>query len=559
MDRTPLAGIDPDRAVARALKFLETAPLAIQGEGGDITTFRTACRIKDLGCSEDQTLDLMLEHWNERCTPPWDLEELQAKVHNAFKHGSSPQGAAAPEAIFPPLPAPEVEEGGCDDDRTKGDPALELNQEYAFVSSPGCRVLRETTNPDGDPVLQHLPVTDFHNLLANRKTQIGNGKLVCVSKMWMEDPRRRTFDGLVFSPGKDAGPRWYNLWRGFKVQPDEGKADHPALDMFLEHARENVCQGNEDHFRWLMGWFAHLIQRPWEKPLVALVMKGMKGTGKNALVERVGHLLGRHALVADDPRYFLSNFNGHLEANLLLVLDEAVWSGDKKAEGRLKGLITGTKHIIEKKNLEAFTVDNLTRVVMLSNEKWVCPASQDERRFAVFEVGNGRRQDREFFREMREGMEQGGYSHLLRYLLDFDLASIDVNQAPMTEGLLNQKRESLRGPERFLADAIEAGEIPLRGPNSFQPTLEWGEMGIEVDKAAFFNAYAEASRNLYRDHHAGDKGNFWKAISIVLKAGGVALKTERPRSDGGSARGRVAMFPPLQTAREALDCYLKGA
>src|SRR5690606_35582068 len=97
-----------------------------------------------------------------------------------------------------------------------------------------------------------------------------------------------------------------------------------GFDAFIHHAKENVCQGDEDLFQWLMGYFAHMVQRPYERPLTTLVFRGGKGVGKNTLIDRVGNLLGEsHYLVATDGRYLTSNFNGHMDSCLCLVLDEA--------------------------------------------------------------------------------------------------------------------------------------------------------------------------------------------------------------------------------------------
>ena len=148
------------------------------------------------------------------------------------------------------------------------------------------------------------------------------------------------FRSVAFVPGRKARPGWYNLWRGFAVEPLRAGERAPAewkaaVDMWLEHAYENICQGNRQLFQWLIGWVAHIIQKPWEKPQTALVLRGGKGTGKNAWIERVIKLLGVHGLVAADRRYLVGNFNAHLERLLAFVLDEAFWSGDKAIEGIL--------------------------------------------------------------------------------------------------------------------------------------------------------------------------------------------------------------------------------
>lgn len=454
VDLAPVAGVDPDRALSRGVEFLRTAPVAVEGQGGDTTTYKVAAKLKDLGCASQQAFELMVEHWNERCFPPWDLHELHIVVAHAFKYGREPQGSAAPEAVFPPA----VNDNESDElDDTGVHPFDKLNREFAFIKK-GAFVLQETTNEDGHPVTEHLNMAEFHGWFANVPFQTGKAKPRPISEWWLEWAGRRQYEAVVFAPQQDPGPRWYNLWTGYSVEAATG-GDHPSLTAFLEHALENVCNGDAALCHWLMGYFAHMIQRPWEKPLVALVFKGDKGTGKNALVERVGHLLGQHFMVADDERYLLSNFNSHLESNLFFVLDEASWAGDKRAEGKLKGLITGSKHNIERKGKEGYKVKNLTRVAIIGNEKWLVPATVAERRFAVFNVGNGRRQDRKFFEDMRVGMEQGGYCYLLRYLMDFDLSTVDVNAAPSTQGLIDQKHASLEPVHEWWLDCVTSNSL----------------------------------------------------------------------------------------------------
>lgn len=444
-----LAGVDADRARARAIDYLLTAPAAVEGEAGDITTYKVAAKLKDLGCTPEQALDLMSWHWNDRCSPPWGADELQDKINHAYKYGRDPVGIRAPEAVF----TPAVNDN--DEDEAKH-PVDALNEEYAFIKA-GAFVLQETTDAKGRFTTIRLSPADMHAWFANKTLPVGD-KQIPLSKLWMASPSRREYDSVVFSPEQSVPARFYNLWRGFTVEP-AASASHPSVDSFLEHALKNVCGGNKDLCHWLIGYFAHMIQKPWQKPLVALVFKGAKGTGKNALVERVGKLLGRHFMVADDERYLLGNFNSHLEANLFFVLDEAAWAGDKRAEGKLKGLITGSEHVIERKGAEPYQVDNLTRVAIIGNEKWLVPATQEERRFAVFNVGNGRRQDRKFFEDMRVGMEQGGYTHLLRFLMDYDLAGLDLNAAPSTQGLIDQKHASLDPQAEWWLDCITSNSL----------------------------------------------------------------------------------------------------
>lgn len=89
--------LDTEFAVARAVKYLrEEAPIAVEGQGGDDCTFRVACIVKDMGLSAEGVLDAMAANWNDRCAPPWDLDELRQKVENAFSYALSSAGGQSP-------------------------------------------------------------------------------------------------------------------------------------------------------------------------------------------------------------------------------------------------------------------------------------------------------------------------------------------------------------------------------------------------------------------------------------------------------------------------------
>jgi len=94
--------LDTEGAIRRATYYLkEQAPEAVEGQGGDSTTYFVACRVMDYGVSPAKCFDLMADHYNDtKCTPPWDIDDLEKKVHNAASYHQSPTGNAAPEADF---------------------------------------------------------------------------------------------------------------------------------------------------------------------------------------------------------------------------------------------------------------------------------------------------------------------------------------------------------------------------------------------------------------------------------------------------------------------------
>lgn len=532
--------VDQKAAADRAKHYLEhSAPLAIEGQGGDETTFKVAAKLHDFGVTADAALQLMLEFWNDRCQPPWKPEDLQLKIRNAYNYAQEPVGSKSPEAAFKPYE--ELDENFYLED---------MNKHYAVIFTEGEHaVLFETVDEKGNPKREFMKESTFKRKFSPYLVSQGRRGPKTYADIWLDWPKRRQYAGLCFKPEQEPKNNYYNLWRGFPFKPKSyGEANASArlgFDMFIDHAKNNVCGGDEKLFLWLMGYFAHLIQKPYERPLVTLVFRGRKGVGKNVLIDRVGKLLGSgHYLVAHNQRYLTSNFNGHLDSCLCLVLDEAFWSGNKAAEGILKGLTTAPEIMIERKGKEPYMVDNLTRLIVVGNEDWLVPASADERRYAVFQVGEARKQDLKYFGQLRALMDsKGGLEILMHYFKNFDLSKVDVNQAPHTEALAEQKLSSLSPLEQFWFQSLIEGKIAH---------ADWMKAWEnEVEKKLLrhaLNAYCR-ERNI----------KSWTpsevAIGIELKKLSPSLKTDQKKhTDDGYVRSY--RFSDLEICRAEWDARM---
>ena len=58
-------------------------------------------------------------------------------------------------------------------------------------------------------------------------------------------------------------------------------------------------------------------------------------------------MLGDHFTIVTEGRHLHGNFNAHQKKCLFLLGDEAVWGGDKRAEAKLKEMITKPTTICE--------------------------------------------------------------------------------------------------------------------------------------------------------------------------------------------------------------------
>jgi hypothetical protein len=342
-------------------------------------------------------------------------------------------------------------------DETRDTLIHRMNSEYAFVLL-GDRpvVMHEIEGADGRQEIRLLTVSGFHEWLKPRTLQHGD-KRIQASKLWIESLDRREYKGLVFDPSSKAAPAYYNLWRGYAVEPN---AKAGSCQRFLDHIAENVCHGDDALFSWVMGWFAAMVQYPTEKLGTALVLRGGQGTGKTIVGRIIGSLLGPHYSLVADSRYIVGRFNSHLANCLLLQLDEATWGGDHAAAGKLKDLITGDWQYIEYKGKEPVRVQNYVRLLVTGNNNWLVPAGVDERRFAVLDVSEAKQQNHAYFQAIEDEMEAGGREALLAYLLSMDLSDIPLRSIPETAALREQKISTLPPEQQWWLDILGRGQLP---------------------------------------------------------------------------------------------------
>jgi Family of unknown function (DUF5906) len=423
-----------------------------------------------------------------------------------------------------------------------------INKEFALVlMGSNAVVYHERPEAQLDERKRILSLQAFNAWLANRFTEMrcadGKIKVLPLGKAWLQWNGRRQYHGIEFHPDPNNAPgtpRYLNLWSGFSVEPAI-RSDPRRYSVFRDHLFNNVCQGSEALNHWVFGFFAHLVQRPRERPDVAIVLRGKMGSGKTKVGEVIGRLFEQHYFLVDDPRYVTGQFNAHMSSCLLLQADEAVWAGDKKAEGRLKGLVTSTVQQIEAKGVDPIRLRNYLRLLLTSNESWVVPAGKDERRFAVLDVNSRCAKNIEYFSEMEEELQSGGLSYLLRDLLDFDLSDLNLRQIPHTLALLEQKIASLDSVDSWWLGRLHAGA----------PTQQHSEWSIEVPTAALFNDYVGISERIgYR--RRSSETSFGMALKRLVPT---FKKRRRSQSDPTAHLPRVWCYvlPGLAEARDMLE------
>jgi hypothetical protein len=365
-----------------------------------------------------------------------------------------------------------------------------------------------------------------------------DGKETSVGSWWLNHPRRRQYDQVVFSPGEGVVPKSsYNLWRGFAVDPQPGD-----WSLYQDHIFENICSGDGDLLIYLLAWMAQGIQHPEVKPEVAIVLRSEeRGTGKSFFARYYRKLFGQHGIELSNSQHLTGRFNEHLEDCCVLVINEALWAGSQTGEAVLKTLITEDTLAIEPKGFSVRFARNYLRVIMTSNAEWVVPAGFDERRFLMLDVGTAHTQDISYFKAIAEQMDNGGLAAMLYELRHWNYSGIELRCAPKTAALTRQKILSLEPRERWLFDKLHEGRL-LTGDIGWCP---------EVDKSALAANFAESLR---RSRGCDVRSSQTELGAFLVRVFGPKLLDCRPKV--GDSRVRRWLFPELAECRALFEARL---
>ncbi|WID42007.1 P4-specific DNA primase [Pseudomonas phage ZQG1] len=490
-------------------------------------------------------------------------------LHKVVQEAGGEVARSEPEDDFEIWEDEEELGRGVDTEKLVADPTPEsgpdailemLNAKHCAVMAQGdFRIFTESWDPILERKMwyQSTP-TSFLNFYNNRKLQVPNSdKTVPYGKFWLEHPKRRQYEGIVFDPTRDH-PGMLNLWQGWGVEAKEGA----KWDLLAELIHDVLASGVTEYSEYILDWLAYMIQYPNRPAEVALCFQGEKGVGKSTLGNVMCRLTGLHGIAVSNPRHVQGNFNAHLRSCLCLFADEAFTkSGDDSAQAAtLKQLITEPALFYEAKGENGVMDKNRLHIIMASNSDWMVPTSlDDERRFAVFKVSNCRQGDHDFFGKLHEQLEEGGYEAFLYYLMHRPLGKwAPRKNIPQTDALIGQKKASMDHLQNWWYDKLQEEDI--------EPLTEgedWEKGPIRVLAQDFYDSYlAYFTRHKRSGEGPLSKPMFEKKFGRLVKNEG--FKKLRPTisdkqmTDMGLSSNRPYAYelPSLKDCKDAFGMSL---
>lgn len=398
--------------------------------------------------------------------------------------------------------------------------ADELNEEHPSVMLSGSefRVANRVDDEDGGIEYKYMTWGNFQLYCSNKdqvwvqQPGVNDGNLVAISmdSFWKTCRGRKLYNGTTFVPSplgselvKEVSRKnkvYYNTFKGWTVAPKKGSWEY--LEWHLRHA---ICGSNEEQYEYMLDWWAHLVQKPGEKPGVAVVLQGEKGAGKSMVFSRLIRALGKNSIVLNHTDQITNNFNSHLENRLIVMVEESFWSGNPQSEGVLKTLITDQHTTYTKKGVDSQEGRSYARVVMLTNKNWAAPVSGDERRYflptitdASINANRSKKyhKDGDFFPFLKRELEFGGVEAFYYDMMKRDIQGT-VFSPPKTDSLSSQYVETLSGEAAWLFDILNDGEIRKAG----DPPTTFSEFGLTLPITTIVDSMS-AYLNKFENKHS---------------------------------------------------------
>jgi hypothetical protein len=217
---------------------------------------------------------------------------------------------------------------------------------------------------------------------------------------------------------------------------------------------------------YVLKWVAHIVQRPYKKTEVAIVVQGLEGVGKDTFWNFIGSILGANEYfynTKSPENDVFAHFNHGTEKCVLVKFEEADFKTNSSNKGKLKSIITNPTETYNQKNKDAVVLDDYRNFVMTTNEEIPVVVSDSDRRFVLIHASEEKKDDTAFWMDahgkLADVRVKASFHH---YLLNKDISGF-VPYSPQDRVITNYYREVKQSLAPYHAkwfyDYIESAKI----------------------------------------------------------------------------------------------------
>jgi len=363
--------------------------------------------------------------------------------------------------------------------------------DYATVKAEFEKTHFMTTKPLAFYIEEEGELTEYNwadfKLVTSNIQYEDKGKEKELSSRWLKDKTRRQYRETIFYPDPD----WdadasanYNLFQPFAFERTELVVDEqvtPAqqvtLDLTLAQQVTTIKELGLETFsthidlltdnyypsaqgkikrEYFLNFLAHLVQKPYENPRVAIAFRGAQGCGKDTIIYILGKGLGERYVKGDidDMNQVFGNFNEITSQKLVLGFNEVRGQDGKDYANRLKNLVTQHEKQINPKYGKMKNEEVFTRIFAFSQDTAPLDVEEGYRRIFVCSTSASMKGDTDFWTAYYSLLNDPAYiRRIFHFLKHRDISKwSSEGDLPMTETKRTLIMSRMKTAKHFLEE-----------------------------------------------------------------------------------------------------------
>jgi hypothetical protein len=250
-----------------------------------------------------------------------------------------------------------------------------------------------------------------------------------------------TFTYNTYSP-----PKWQQDWFYSKGKDLPNKVINipPLYEKFLRHL---VGEGEDSKasYDYIVKWLANGLKR---KNYCILTTIGKQGIGKGVLGGIMRQLFGDRNYYEGSDRMFKGTFNSQIADKRLVYCDE-ISIKEREDEDRLKLVVNDTVEI-EKKGIDAKTIQNYASFYISSNHMDSITLTADDRRFSIVDLTDEKLLTIMNPEEIRSLLDKDNIEDFACYLWHFEVCEKEMGKVFVTERTAEVREMGLKEWEAWV-------------------------------------------------------------------------------------------------------------
>lgn len=264
------------------------------------------------------------------------------------------------------------------------------------------------------------------------------GSIVSTSKeitknfyqIWSEDPDINEYLEIVFNCDLDKVlPTQYNLFDNFKHLDKIDNYENIDLEPVFDHIK-SLVDYDEINYKYVLSWFAQLIQFPHILPHTTLIFISEEGVGKDLFSSFISDVINdKYCFNTEKLDLVCGKFNSILGGKLLGTINETNPIESRDRIENIKNMITADKIQIEQKNKDPIKTQNYCRFIFFSNRLFAFPVEEGSRRPVInkcsskyLPINYGLEENKRYFSNLAKIYKDKKYQKsFLEYLKKYDI------------------------------------------------------------------------------------------------------------------------------------------